>query len=178
MSDMGFSYNGYPDQGDPAQTQEPGTSQEKVPGWYREKMEKDSKALADMRAELDALRAESSRSKVAQKLEAQGYAPGAASLYTGDPDKVDDWLAANSAYLVKTETPSYAQHTAQGGTPPSTVAADSQGMIQQMNAAGVDGNGQLLTGDDAIAAALRATKTPEEFQQVARAHGWNYDMLS
>jgi hypothetical protein len=176
MSDMGFSYNGYPPQDDPAQTQEPDPS--KAPGWYRDKMEKDSKALADMRAEIDALRAESRQSKVTQELVARGYAPGAAALYNGDPDKVEDWLTANAAYLVKTEPQSYAQQTAQGGAPASTVSTNSQETQQRMNAAGVDGNGQVLSGDDAIAAALRATNTPEEFQQVARAHGWNYDMLS
>jgi hypothetical protein len=175
MSDMGFSYNGFPaEDGDP-QTQE--TQDQRAPAWFRDKMDADSKALKEMREQMELLRAENRQAKVEQRLTAQGYSPQVASLYSGEPDKVEEWLTANAPYLVKADGHTAAPQ-AQGGAPQSTIPATGQAGMQQMNNAGPTGSENLPTGDDALAAALAATTTPEEFQAVARANGWKYDMLA
>ena len=175
MSDMGFGYNSYPDPDDPSQMQQ---SADKTPQWFRDKLEADSKALKEMREQMDQLRAENRQVKVAREFESRGYAPGAAAFYNGDPDKVDDWLTTNGSYLVKQDGMSAAQQNLANGTPASTIPTEGQAGIQRMTNAGNSGQEVTLTGDDAIAAALAATKTPEEFQAVARANGWNYDIFS
>jgi hypothetical protein len=142
-------------------------------------MEADAKAMKEMRDELNALRQEAKTAQVAKVFQAQGFNPAAASLYTGEPDKVEEWLTANGSMLARTEgqqQPTKEQVPA--GAPASSIPPASQQGMAAMNAAGTDGSAQQLTGDDAIAAALAATTTPEEFQQVARAHGWNWDILA
>lgn len=174
MSDMGFGYYGTPDgEGAPNVPE----SAAVPPKWYRDKMEADSKVMQEMRAELDQLRKQSQQAEVAKVFQAQGFDPGAAALYSGDPSKAEEWLQANGSYLSRSggQPP---KEQVPAGPPTSTVPADSQAGIAAMNAAGADGSAQQLTGDDAIAAALAATRTPEEFQQVARAHGWNWDILA
>lgn len=141
-------------------------------------MEADSKALREMQAELAQLRQQAKQQEVAKVFQAQGYNPAAAALYQGEPDKVEEWLTANGSMLARTEGAAPTQEQVPPGPPQSSLPATSQQGMAAMNAAGADGTAQTLTGDDAIAAALKATTTLEEFQQVARAHGWNYDMLS
>lgn len=175
MSDMGFGYYGSPEgEGAPNVP----ASDQNGPKWFRDKMEADAKAMAEMRAELAALRQEAKTAQVAKVFQAQGYNPAAAALYQGEPDKVEEWLTANGGMLARIDGQQAPKETVPSGAPASSVPAESQQGMAAMNAAGADGSAQQLTGDDAIAAALRATNSPEEFQQVARAHGWNWDILS
>jgi len=176
MSDMGFGYYGTPDgEGAPNVPESGGNA----PKWFREKMEADSKAMKEMREELAALRQEAKTAQVAKVFQAQGYNPAAAALYTGEPDKVEEWLTANGGLIARTDGgQGPARETVPAGAPQSSLPTESQQGMAAMNAAGADGTAQTLTGDDAIAAALAATTTPEEFQQVARAHGWNWDILA
>lgn len=175
MSDMGFGYYGAPDsEGAPNVP-----SADQGPKWFRDKLDADAKAMAEMKAELAQLRQQAQQAQVAKTFEAQGFNPAAASLYQGDPDKAEEWLQTNGAFLARSgSVQEPAREQVPPGQPQSTIPADSQQGMAQMNAAGADGSAQQLTGDDAIAAALAATRTPEEFQQVARAHGWNWDILA
>lgn len=174
MSDMGFGYYGTPDGEGAPNVPESGGS---APKWFREKMEADSKAMKEMRDELNALRQQAKQAEVAKVFQAQGYNPAAAALYQGEPDKAEEWLAANGSMLARADGGA-PKETVPAGAPATALTPESQAGMAAMNAAGTDGTAQTLTGDDAIAAALAATTSPEEFQQVARAHGWNWDILA
>lgn len=175
MSDMGFGYYGAPESEGAPNTPESGNA----PKWFREKLEADSKAMKEMREELNQLRQQARQTEVAKVFEAQGFNPAAAALYQGEPDKAEEWLQSNGALLARSgsaQEPTREQ--VPPGPPASTIPAASQAGMAQMNGAGADGTAQTLSGDDAVAAALAATTSPEEFQQVARAHGWNWDILA
>lgn len=139
------------------------------PKGFRKWMGEVSETLKELRAENEALRTEKAQQTVRDALTAQGYAPGVASLYTGAPEGLNDWLSANGALFVKADAAGGQQQTHQG--PPATVVSpESQAALAAMSAAGSDGV-PALGGDDALQARLEAAQTPEEFNAIMRENG-------
>lgn len=172
MSDMGY---GQFDEGNPFEADQ---QQSQPPKWYREAMDKTGKTIAELRDEVAALKAENTRHKVGDVLESKGYSRSAAALYTGEPEKLDDWLAAHGGSLARTggaQTETAPQETAPAGPPASTIPPEGQQAMQAMNGAGV--GGQVAAGTDAeLAAALAAAANPADFQRIAQANGWGYTL--
>ncbi len=175
MSEYGFGYySGDPDDLNDQQAQQQAppqpSSEEQSPKWFRDYMKKSQAELQELRSKLAA-------KEVAEQFQAKGFDPAAATLYQGDPAKVDEWLTAHGGLLAKrpgAEEREPEQQTQQQGPPASTVSSDHQEQLQRMQAAG---NGQAPSqGTEAdVSAALNATRTIEEFEQVARANGWPYN---
>lgn len=142
-----------------------------APKFYRDYMDKVSKQLQALQDKNDALEKVQNQQAVKDALTAKGYAPQAAGLYTGTPDKLDDWLAANGGALAKTggETAGEAGEGVQG-TPQSVVPAESQAQMTAFSAAG-SGAASALSGEDALNARLQAAQTQEELAQIMREQG-------
>lgn len=172
MSEMGFGYYGQPNEGQVFDSTEGNAPQ--PPAWYREAMKKFSDQIAEQKKELDALRAENTRAKVADQFEAKGYSRSAAALFNGEPDKVDEWLQAHGGALARTG--GVQEETAPpAGPPATTVPLEGQQQMAQMQAAGADGTAPQGSADE-VAAALAAARTPEDFAQIMGAHGWQHSI--
>jgi hypothetical protein len=152
-------------------------STEQGPKWFRDYMDKVSGQLKDLKAENDRLQAEKKQQAVADALKAKGYAPQAAGLFTGEPDKLDEWLTANGAALAKLPGDGQEQGEQQTpqGPPPSTVPADGQEQMRRMQEQGAQGVAPPAGTDNELAAALRAAQTPEQFAQLMQSQGNQYD---
>jgi hypothetical protein len=184
MSEYTFgdmSYSG----GQPGEGQDPGygqgQQQEQSPKWFRDYMAQ-AKAQNDaLQSQIQSLTAEKRQAEIATAFEEKGYARAAAALYQGEPDKVDEWLSAHGAALARN-----ADTQQQGTRPPGEMAPPQQSApvmppsaqadLQKMQQMGQGGAVMDANSDDDLANALRATTTPEEFQQVAAAHGWQYSL--
>jgi hypothetical protein len=167
MSEYGFGYydGDAEEEGQQAPPQE--TKQTPEPKWFRDYMKKSSQEINELRGKLAA-------KEVAEKFQAKGYDPTASALYQGDPDKVDEWLAANGTLLAK--RPGAEQEeivTPPTGAPASAVSAEHQEQFQRMQSAG-DGAAAAQGSEAELVAALNAAKTVEDFENVARANGWQY----
>lgn len=151
-----------------------------APKWFREYMTQAKQANDSLRAQVESLTAEKRATEIGNAFEAKGYARGAAALYQGEPDKVDEWLSAHGDALARVGQQSQDQRPpgemppAQPGASvvPSSVQADLQKMQQMGQQNGIAT--PQANSDDDLAAALRATTNPDEFFQVAKAHGWQY----
>lgn len=183
FGDMSYS-GGQPGDGqDSGLGQGQGGPQDQGPKWFRDYMAQSAQQIKQLSGQLEAMTAEKRQSEIVAAFEAKGYAPGAAALYQGEPDKVDEWLGTHGGALARAdqqqqqgsrppgEMPPPQQQNQAPAVPPS-VQADLQKMQQmgQTGALGSSGN-----SDDDLAAALRATTNPTEFLQVAQAHGWQYN---
>lgn len=145
-----------------------------APKFYRDYMDKVSGQLKTLQERNDALEAVQRQTQVAEALKAKGYAPQAAGLFTGDPNKLDDWLSANGAALAKTGTEG-AEQGQEGvqGTPQTVISPESQAALQQMAAAG-QGGATSPSGDDQVAARLKAAQTEDEYNAILREQGNRY----
>lgn len=175
FGDMSYS-GGRPDEGQDAGF---GAGQEQSPKWFRDYMAQAAAQNKQLMDQVQALTAEKRQTEMANTFEEKGYHRSVASLYSGDPDKVDEWLSAHGSALAKSgdqqaqqRPPGDTGPTQQQQAVPSSVQADLQRM-QQMGPTGA--NAPAANSDDELAAALAATNTPEEFLQVAQAHGWQYN---
>lgn len=174
MTEQGFGYYGQQNEGNPFEQQEE-TPVQQPPGWYRQAMDKMGEQQRELRAQIEALTAENNRNKVADVLESKGFARSAAALYSGGPDKVDEWLTQHGASLARAEGTPAAPPVQQSGPPQSTVPAEGQQAMQQMADAGAGGVVSMSSDDD-IAAALRASGSPEDFEKIAQAYGWQHSL--
>jgi hypothetical protein len=146
------------------------------PKWFREGLDKLSGQVAELRAENAALRAEKTKSEVADALKAKGYAPQAAGLYQGDPTKLDEWLTANGGALARLPEGEQAQGEATPqGPPASTIPADGQADMQRMQEQGVQGVAAPQGSDKELAAAIAAAQSNEELEALMRANGNRLD---
>lgn len=175
MSEYSF---GYEEPGDmPGAGEQP--SVEQGPKWFREYMDKVSGQLKAIQAENETLKAEKTRSQVEDALKAKGFAPQAAGLFQGAPDKLDEWLTANGGALAKLpdqgEQPG---EQAPSGPPASSVPADGQEQMQRMQEMGAQGVAPPQGSDKELAAAIAACRTEEEFAQLMRSHGSTHDWTS
>jgi regulator of protease activity HflC (stomatin/prohibitin superfamily) len=167
---------GFDPTGDPSDLGEAGAN-EQGPKWFREGLAKLSGQVKELTAENERLKAQQVKDQVADALKAKGYAPAAAGLYTGTPDKLDDWLTANGGALAKLpgEGQEQYQEQAPSGPPASTVPAEGQEQMQRMMEQGTQGVAAPQGSDKEIAAAIAAAQTPEEFAKLMQAHGSQYN---
>ncbi|MGK5530858.1 hypothetical protein [Streptomyces sp. URMC 129] len=155
MSEYGF--NDYADGG-----QEQGQGSQE-PKWFRDRMDKLAGEVSELRAENERLQAERRQSQVAETLRAKGYSPSGAKLFTGEPEKLDDWLTANGDALARLPQ-------APAGPPPSTVPADQQDQMRLISEAGATGVAPPQGAEAELVNRL-ANASPEEFAQIMQANG-------
>lgn len=178
MSEYSFGYDDTDDQSDLGETN---SQQPQGPKWFREGLAELSGQVKELRAENAALKAAQTRSELEDALKAKGYAPQAAGLFTGTPDKLDEWLTANGGALAKLPGDGHEQpgeQQAQQGPPASTVPADGQADMQRMQEQGTQGVATPQGTDAEIAAALKAASTPEDFARLMQSHGNPFDWNS
>lgn len=180
MSEYGFGYYGgeAPDEAEipPHLSETPPA--DAGPKWFRDYMEKTSKQMKALTDELDQRRERDRREQVAETLKSKGYAPSAASLYEGDPTKVDEWLTRYGDALARQTAPEGEPEPQQrhAGPPQTTISPTGQEQMQRLQSASIEGTGPLIGGDNELAASLAAARTPEEFQKIAATAGWKYDV--
>lgn len=162
MSEYGF--------GEEIEQGEPEAQEAQGPKWFRDYMGKVSGQLGELKAENDRLKAAQQKQEVEKTLAAKGYAPQAAGLYTGTPDKLDDWLSANGAALAKTDGGAVEQGQGVPGTPQTVVSPESQAAQAAFSAAG-SGAASGLSGDDQLAARMNAAQNMEELDAILREAG-------
>jgi hypothetical protein len=151
------------------------------PKALRDHLKQISSQLKELKADNDRLKAEKTRSELENTLKAKGYAPQAAGLFTGTPDKLDEWLTANGSALAK--LPAAPGEDGQGeqapsGPPASTVPADGQEQMQRMQEQGTQGVAPPAGTDNEIAAALKAAQSPDDFAKLMQSHGNPFDWTS
>lgn len=175
VSEYSFGFDPADEQSDLGEAQQP----QQGPKWFREGLEKLSGQVNELKAENDRLKAAQVRDQVADALKAKGYAPTAAGLYTGAPDKLDDWLTAHGGALAKLPAEGQEQQTeeTQQGPPATVVPADGQAALQRMQEAGQQGVAPPQGSDKELAASL-ASATPEQFAEIMRSHGNQHDWTS
>lgn len=171
-----YSFDGF-DTDDQSGLGETNSQTEQGPKWFREGLAKLSGQVNELKARNDALEAEKKQRVVAETLKAKGYAPAAATLFTGAPDKLDEWLTANGGALAKLPEGEQQQGetVTQQGPPASTVPADGQEQMRRMQEQGTQGVAPPAGTDNEIAAALNATNDFEAFTQLMKSHGNPYD---
>lgn len=149
------------------------------PKWFRDYMDKARQQNAAMREELDKLRAESRRTKVAQEFAAKGYDPAVAALYGGEPDKVDEWLGTHGALLAKrpegAESAQEGVEQAPAGPPASSVPPEVQAQMRQMSAAGTAGTAAPKGSEAELTAAIQAISSPEALAEFMRTQGSRFE---
>lgn len=150
---------------------------EQGPKWFRDYMDRVSGQLKAIQAENDALKAEKKQQAVSEALKAKGYAPAAASLFTGEPEKLDEWLTANGGALARLAPEGERQpgEQTQQGPPPTTVPADGQEQMQRMQDQGTQGVAPPQGTDNELAAALKAAGSYEDFAKLMQSQGNPYD---
>lgn len=149
---------------------EPQSQGAKEPKWFRERMDKVSEQMRALQERNDALEAAQRQTQVAEALTAKGYSPTAAGLFTGTPDKLDDWLGAHGAALAKTDGNAVEPGQGVQGTPQTVVSPESQAALQALAAAG-QGGAAVLSGDDQLAALIAAAKDDSELDAILRSNG-------
>lgn len=113
---------------------------------------------------------DSQRNKVADTLEAKGYDRGAAALYNGDPEKVDEWLNAAGSLLAKRPNPEGQGGGAGAGQPNTTVDQNGQAQLQAFQQAGQQG-APPQGSDKEQAAVIAAFDDPEKMNAYLAAQG-------
>lgn len=136
------------------------------------RVEDQLKALQEQNAELAADRR---KNLVADALQAKGYNRQAAALYGGDPAKLDDWLGTYGDLIAKQPADTSGQGQAGQGTgvPASTVPAEGQAALQQLQQAGMSAAPPAGTEAEQIAA-MRAAQDPQALQEYLRSQGNPY----
>lgn len=149
------------------------------PKWFRDYMDKVSGQLAEVKAENDRLKMERRQATVAETLKAKGFAPNAATLYTGEPEKLDEWLGTHGDALAKLPTAPEEPNgepapEAPSGPPETTVPADQQNQMKQFSEAG-QGAAPSGGSDKELAAAIASAKSRQEVNDLMARHGNPYD---
>src|SRR6266576_1176460 len=133
---------------------------------------------SELQKQLAQLLTENRQAKIVTALQAKGYDPAVAGLYGGEPDKLDEWLTNVGPLLAKASTDTSAQGQAQqqGGAPASTVPAEGQAALQQMQQAG--NNAAAPAGSEAEQIAqMRNAQDPMALMQYLQSQGnqhfWN-----
>lgn len=139
---------------------------------HLKKVEDQNAALQKQVAELVA---QQRRNSVADALQAKGYDRGVAALYGGDPEKLDDWLTQVSPFLAKQPADTSAQGAGQvpGAPPASTVPADGQAALQQLQQAGNQAAAPQGSEAEQIAQ-MRNAQSPEELMRFLQGNGNPY----
>jgi hypothetical protein len=164
VSEYGF---GVEDEGEQGEPQAPAGA---APKWFRERMDKVSEQLKALQERNELLEQAQRQTQVAEALAAKGYAPQAAGLYTGTPDKLDDWLSANGAALAKTDGSAVEQGQGTQGVPQTAISPESQAAQAAFAAAG-SGAASGASGDDQLVARMNAANSMDELDQIMRENG-------
>lgn len=179
MSEMGFGYYGSESGEEGSEDLSAQAPAGAEPKWFRDYMAKARKQNEELLGEVTRLRQESRQNAVAKVFEAKGFDPAAASLYGGEPEKVDEWLSTHGALLAK--RPEGAPEGAEGGEqtpagpPASSVPPEAQEQMQRMQSAGV-GEAAAPRGSDAeLAAAIGAATSMEELAAIFKANGSRFE---
>lgn len=108
------------------------------PNPLRDHLKKVEDQNTELQKQLSALLKKQRQTEVADALQAKGYDRAAAGLYGGEPDKLDEWLTSFGPLLNKATADPSAQGAPQqqGQAPASTVPADGQAAMQQMQGMG------------------------------------------
>jgi hypothetical protein len=149
---------------------EPQNQNAQDPKGFRKWMDEVSGTLKALKAENESLKESQRQREVAEALTAKGYAPQAAGLFTGTPDRLDDWLGAHGAALAKSDGSAVEPGQGVQGTPQTVVSPESQAALTQMAAAGAN-ESAALSGDDQLVARMNAAQTEEEFNAIMREAG-------
>lgn len=166
----GDNYDPDGDGSDGLGAQQAPPQQQKNP--FRDHLKKVEDQNAALQAQVAQLVAQQRRSAVADALQAKGYDRAAAGLYGGEPEKLDEWLTNFGPMLTKqppvtTEQGAGAQ---QGGTPTSTVPADGQAALQQMQGMGQQAAAPAGSEVEQIAQ-MNNTQSPEALMQYLQTQG-------
>lgn len=176
MSEYSFGYDPTDETSDLGETN---TQQPQGPKWFRDGLEKLSGQVNELKAENDRLKAAQVKAQLEDTLKAKGYAPQAAGLFQGTPDKLDEWLTANGGALARLPEGEQQQgEQAPSGPPASTVPADGQEQLRLMQEQGTQGVAPPQGSEAELAAAIKACQTPEQFEQLMKSHGSPYDWTS
>jgi hypothetical protein len=131
-----------------------------------------------LQKQLGALLKENRDTKIAAQLQAKGYNPAVAGLYAGEPEKLDEWLTNVGPLLAQTPADTSASGAAgQPGQPPaSTVPAEGQTAMQQLQGAG--GQAAPPQGSEAEQIAqMRMAQDPQKLMEYLQSQGnphtWN-----
>lgn len=128
----------------------------------------------ELRKQVQELVAHQRRNAVADELQAKGYDRGAAALYSGDPAKLDEWLTTYGPMLATKPSDTSGQGgTQQGGGAASTVPADGQAALQQLQSMG-QGAAAPQGSDAEQIAQMRNAQSPEELMKFLNANGNPY----
>lgn len=137
----------------------------------RDHLKKVEEQLKALREQNETLMSERRTTSVADALQAKGYDRQAAGLYGGDPAKLDDWLTTYGSTLAKAPVPTdAATQQQQGGAPTSTVPADGQAALQQMQQAGVNAAAPQGTEAEQIAQ-MRNMQDPAKLMEYLQGQG-------
>ncbi len=163
----GGMYDDLDDQGQQNQQGQP--AQQKNP--LREHLNRVESQLADLRKQNELLLGKQRSTEVADALQAKGYDRAAAALYDGEPAKLDEWLTNFGPLLSKQSAPTSGDGaTQQGQAPASTVPAEGQAQMQQLQQLG--GQSAPPLGSDAEQMAqIRNAQSPEALMQYLQQQG-------
>jgi hypothetical protein len=153
---------------------EPQGQEAKEPAWFRSRMDKVSGEIAALKEENDRLRAEQAKQSVKEALTAKGYAPEAAGLYSGTPDKLDDWLGTHGAALAKASAEGEQPDGALQGTPQTVVSSESQAQLANFAAAGQGAAGAAASAEAQLVARMNAATSLQELEAIEREQGSRY----
>lgn len=175
---MGY-YGGdlFDDQGNPVDPNalgvQQGSQQQGNP--LRDHLKRVEEQNENLRKQVEALVAQQRQNAVADELQAKGYDRGVASLYGGDPAKLDEWLNSNGQYLAKasTDTSGQGQAQGQGGAAASTVPAEGQAALQQLQGMGTQAGAPAGSDAEQISQ-MRNAQTPEQLMQYLNSQGNPY----
>lgn len=163
----GGMYDDLDDQGQQLQQGQP--AQQKNP--LREHLNKVESQNADLQKQLAQLLKKQRDTEVADALQAKGYDRAAAGLYGGEPEKLDEWLTNFGPLLNKQSALTSGDGaTQQGQAPASTVPAEGQAAMQQLQQMGGQGAPPLGTEAEQQAR-IRNAQSPEELMQYLQQNG-------
>lgn len=153
-------------------------SQQQQRNPLRDHLKKVEDQNGELQKQLASLLAENRQAKITSELQTKGYDPAVASLYGGEPEKLDEWLTKVGPLLAKqpgAPAPE-GQSQQQGGTPASTVPAEGQAALQQLQQMGIQGAAPVGTEQEQISA-MRNMNSAEELtrylQSQGNPHFWN-----
>lgn len=136
---------------------------------HLKRVEDQNKVLQDQLAQLVK---KQRQTEIADALQAKGYDRATAALYGGEPEKLDEWLTTVGPLLAKQPAPPSGDGAGQqqGGVPASTVPADGQAAMQQMQQMGGMAAAPQGTEAEQIAT-MRNAQTPEALMQFLQQNG-------
>lgn len=164
----GGMYDDLDDQGQQLQQGQP--AQQKNP--LREHLNKVEGQNQELQKQLAQLLAKQRQTEVADALQAKGYDRATAALYGGEPEKLDEWLTSVGPLLAKQPAPPTGNGAAgqPGGVPASTVPAEGQAAMQQLQQMGGMAAAPQGTEAEQIAQ-MRNHQSPEELMQYLQQQG-------